>query len=408
MPGDTSPTSSDTIVQALAEQCVMCGLCLPHCPTYRLAASEAESPRGRIALARAFADGTLPPEAALLSHLDQCLGCLSCQKACPSGVRYGEILDRTRANLRASRPYASLLTRWLENPRWLTRMARLGAAIGAHHWAPIAAKALPRASPLRRLAQAIPAPVRMLPRAIQPPSPRRSRVLLFRGCVASVYDRDTFAAAQRLLEALGHEVIAGTSGDCCGALPRHTGDTASASRLAAATRESIRRSGAGVVLSTASGCFGDLRETVGSDGDARLLDIHDFLGSDEDWTRLRFRALNLRAALHTPCTQANVVGGSAAMRQLLARIPALDLITLPDQPRCCGAAGSYFLRLPQIADRLRDEKLDQAAALRPDLILTTNIGCRLHLGNGLRERAAAVPVLHPLALLAQQLENPAP
>ncbi len=409
MSGDTSPIPSDAIVQALADQCVMCGLCLPHCPTYHLSATEAESPRGRIALARALATGSIEPETTLLAHLDHCLGCLSCQEACPSGVRYGEIIDRTRANLRARRAQAGGITRLLESPAWLVRLARLGAALSAHRWLPALARRLPRSSPLRRLAQTVPAPPRM-PQfdRVQPLPATSRRVLLFRGCVASVHDRDTFAAAWRLLEALGHEVVASAAGDCCGALPKHVGDAATATRLATDTRRTIERSGAGVVLSTASGCFGTLRDDACTGLDATATDIHAFLAADARWPALRFRALPRRAALHTPCTQANVAGGTAAIRQLLACIPALDLISLPEQPRCCGAAGSHFLRFPHDADRLRDEKLDQAQSLQPDLVLTTNIGCRLHLANGLRERAAATPVLHPLVLLAQQLDNPAP
>lgn len=223
-----------------------------------------------------------------------------------------------------------------------------------------------------------------------------------------MYDRDTFAAARHLLEALGYDVAATSAGACCGALPRHAGEVEAAAIVAAATRAELERGGATIVLTTASGCFGDLRDQVCGDGTPRVLDIHAFLAADAGFAELRFRPLAARAALHTPCTQANVVGAGAAISGLLARIPDLTLLPLPEQPRCCGAAGSYFLQFPEIADRLRGEKLDQAEALRPDLILTTNVGCRLHLGSGLRERAAAVPVLHPLVLLTRQLENPAP
>ena len=137
----------------------------------------------------------------------------------------------------------------------------------------------------------------------------------------------------------------------------------------------------------------------------RVADAHAFLAADEGFARLRFRPLALRAALHLPCSQVNVVGEPGPLRALLARIPALDVLELPLQPRCCGAAGSHFIEYPEAADRLRDEKLAQAAALAPDLLLTTNVGCRMHLGTGLRQRGAAMPVLHPLALLARQLEN---
>jgi len=131
------------------------------------------------------------------------------------------------------------------------------------------------------------------------------------------------------------------------------------------------------------------------------------LARDARIDTLRFRPLAKRAALHLPCTQVNVVGEIASIRALLARIPGLTMLAVPEQPRCCGAAGNYFIEHPAIADRLRDEKLAQIDAETPDIVLTTNIGCRIHLANGLRGRADAPPMLHPLALLAQQLDNSA-
>ncbi len=408
-----TPPAPDARLLALTDQCVMCGLCLPHCPTYRVDAIEAESPRGRIALARALTTGALAPTPSTLLHLDQCLGCLSCQKVCPSQVQYEEILVRTRAALAETRPAAhgasSFIRRVLRNPMRLTTLARIGAALHAGRWLPLLARLLPQKSIWRRLALTQPASPRAVEwTAAQPNAHPRGRVALFRGCVASVHDRDTFAAGRRLLEALGYEVVETTGTHCCGALPRHAGDVAAAQIEATRTRDALQATGVEVVLVSASGCFGDLRDQVLAGGATRVADIHAFLAGDSGLAALRFKPLAKRAALHLPCTQVNVVGEVAAIRALLARIPELGVLTLPEQPRCCGAAGSYFIEHPQIADRLRDEKLDQARALAPDLLLTTNIGCRLHLGNGLRERDAAIPVLHPLALLAQQLDNSAP
>lgn len=404
-----SPGPVDTRLLHLTDQCVMCGLCLPHCPTYRLQALEAESPRGRIALARALASGTLAPTPSALAHLDHCLGCLSCQKVCPSQVRYDEILVRTRSGLAAQRAAPGLLRRWLRDPRRLTELARLAAWLHAGNWLPVVARVSPKTSLLHRIATAQPVPPSMPAHTATPASAAaRGRVALFRGCVASVYDRDTLAAARRLLETLGYTVVEPGGTPCCGALPRHHGDTAAAADLAATTRTALQATGADVVLACASGCYGDLRDQVAAGSTLRVVDIHAFIAADPAFAALKFRPLAARAALHLPCTQINVVADSTPISALLARIPGLDVLTLPLQPRCCGAAGSYFIEQPGRADRLRDEKLDQAAAFAPDLLLTTNIGCRIHLGNGLRERAAGIPVLHPLALLAQQLDNSTP
>lgn len=400
MPASHLPLPGErAAVAALADQCVLCGLCLPQCPTYRLARTEAESPRGRIALARALANGEATAEPGTLAHLDQCLGCLSCQQACPSGVRYEDLLVRTRALL-GRRPT------WLHDARRLARLVRVAAAVRAERWLPALARLLPPGSRLRRLAAAIPAPP---PTAVRRAAgePGGEPVMLFSGCIGDIHERDTLAAARTLLEAAGHPVTGAPGFQCCGALARHAGDVEGAAREAAATRRQVAASGARVLLGCSSGCHGDLRDQVSGGTGLRVPEIHDFLAADAGFAALRFRPLALRAALHVPCTQANVAGGSRSIRQLLGRIPGLALVELPAQPRCCGAAGTYFIEHADIADRLRTEKLDQVATLTPDLLLTTNVGCRMHLGNGLRLRGESPRVLHPLALLARQLDNPA-
>lgn len=390
----------------LADQCVMCGLCLPHCPTYRVGRQEAESPRGRIALARLLTTGGLDIGWAALTHLDQCLSCLSCQKVCPSGVRYDEIITSTRAQLAIRRPRPDSLQRLLRDPKRLVALARIGVLLRARSWLPMLGRLLPQASRWRRLAEELPdLPVDRLFPAPQPRVADRGRVILFRGCVASVYDSDTHAAAQRLLEGLGYEVHVPHGSPCCGALARHAGETEAADRQASETRAALAAAGEGAVLVSATGCFGDLRDHVSGVADGGVHDIHAFLAHNVRISELRFRPLAARAALHLPCTQVNVVGEVASIHALLARIPGLSVLSLPEQPRCCGAAGNYFIEHADIADRLCAEKLDQAEAQRPDLLLTTNIGCRIHLGNGLRERGGSIPVMHPLALLAQQLDN---
>jgi len=386
---------------ALADQCVMCGLCLPHCPTYRISLDEAESPRGRIALARWIAGGRLEPDPTALRHLDQCLSCLSCQKVCPSEVRYGEIITQTRAML-APRP-RGVFGRLLADPARLVALARIGARTKAHRWLPRLARWLP--SSVRTLAERVPAVPAAMTLGTPHVAPDRGRVTLFRGCVASVYDRDTHAAARVLLGALGYEVVVPAGTPCCGALSRHAGDIEAADREVGEACAAIAETDGAAVLVSASGCFGDLRDHASRAGGPPVVDIHAFLARDARLATLRFRPLAARAALHLPCTQVNVVGEIASIGALLARIPGLTVLNVPEQPRCCGAAGNYFIEHPAIADRLRDEKLAQIDAGTPDLVLTTNIGCRIHFANGLRTRAAAPPVLHPLALLAQQLEN---
>lgn len=232
----------------------------------------------------------------------------------------------------------------------------------------------------------------------------RGRVVVFPGCVASVFDRDTLVSAGILLKALGYDVVQPKGTVCCGALALHAGDSEAAATTARATRAALEACDSPTVLVSASGCLGSLRDQAMQQSPLAVADILGFLAADERIDRLRFRPLAQRAALHLPCTQVNVGSGAGPLRSLLARIPGLEWLPLPDQPRCCGAAGSYFLEQPEHADRLRAEKLDQIELLTPDLLLTTNIGCRIFLGNGLRQRDSGIPILHPLTLLARQLE----
>ena len=403
---DTTHGQRDNNLAALTDQCVMCGLCLPHCPTYRLDQHEAESPRGRIALARRLASGQLPASAQTIAHLDHCLACRACEAVCPSQVQYEEILIQTRALLKPARPTGGRLARWLADPVILVRLARLGSVLRAERWVPPLARWLPRQSRLRRLAAEMPATPKRLPDPISatPITSNRGRVTLFPGCVASVFDRDTLDGARVLLTALGHEVVMPTETVCCGALALHAGEREAATLTAQATRASLQACDATTILVSASGCLGSLRDHTMAGSGLRVDDVLAFLAADQGWNNLRFKPLHQRAALHLPCTQMNVGSGSKPMLQLLARIPGLELLVLPDQPGCCGAAGSYFIEQADRADRLRAEKLAQVSRQTPDLLLTTNIGCRIFLGNGLRQRDSMIPVLHPLVLLARQLE----
>ncbi|MEO6076848.1 MAG: (Fe-S)-binding protein [Dokdonella sp.] len=405
--------NAEAVVQ-LADQCVMCGLCLPHCPTYVLAQDEAESPRGRIALAKAVATGTIPVSESVLKHLDQCLGCLACETACPSNVQYENLLVQTRALIEPARQRRTVMHRLAAYPRVLTGLAMASNLISAGRWLPALASGLPKFSPLRRLLTSLPVTPHV-PQALSHSSRLNSTssgtqtIALFEGCVASNFDRDTLAATRVLLQALGHRVVTPTETLCCGALPRHAGHADATVKVAARTRHAFTALNAAEVVVSASGCFSALTDALQRpDGEESLsvVDAAQRIADDPALQSLRFRPLNQRAALHVPCSQINAAHSVVATRALLARIPGLTVVDLPTQPRCCGAAGSYYIEHPDIADCLRDERLDQLDGQTPDVLLTSNIGCRIHLGNGLRQRGRDLLVLHPLTLLAQQLEMP--
>jgi glycolate oxidase iron-sulfur subunit len=399
-------SSAAAHIAALADQCVKCGLCLPHCPTYRVGRSEAESPRGRIAFAHALARGQLAATPALTTHLDNCLACMSCERVCPSHVRYAQLIVATRGLLHETAAIRgkSTLDFLLARPRLLRVLLRLADALRPalqSRWL----RPLWRVCGLARWVQELPRLPRVKPLPSAQPVPSRGRIGLFVGCVAGVVDRDVHAAAARLLGALGYEVVVPRTQGCCGALALHAGDIAQADASGHRVRAAFAGTNVDTVLVSASGCCGTLRDCVFAGAVVRVREIHEFLDADDRIGELRWRPYPARIALHTPCTQTNIARAGAAVGRLLARIPQLDVTALPEQPACCGAAGDYFLGHAAIADALRAETLEQARTAKPDLLVTSNVGCRIFLDNGLRQLGIDVPVTHPVVLLAQQLEN---
>lgn len=364
---------------ALADRCVQCGLCLPHCPTYRLDQTEAESPRGRIAYVKAVAQGRLAPTATGDSHLDHCLGCRRCEPVCPAGVQYGELLLGARAAQAARRapPVRLRAAGWLlARPPLLGRLLDLQRVAG--DWLP--ALFLPGFP-----AAAAPVP---LP---DPPRDALERDAVFIGCIADRHESGTRASLARLLGAAGVAVQLPEGQGCCGAAAAHAGDTATASRLFADNRRAF--AGQVRVLCLASGCQDSLARSL-----AGQVPVEDALARlDRLGDALQFRPSTRRVALHLPCTQRSVVRSDAALRRLLSRIPGLDLVELPDTG-CCGAAGLHQLAEPARADALRAPLLQALAASGASELLSANIGCRLHLANG-----TLVPVRHPIDFLAEHL-----
>lgn len=388
-------------IAALADQCVQCGLCLPVCPTYALDRNEAESPRGRIAIAAALARGQVAPTAALREHLDHCLGCMGCEKVCPANVRYGELLVETRALLGPApgRPERDIgLVR--DPARW-TRLRRILGLLGFARWKSLLARCLPAGSALRSALSLWPRDPLPTPYVAQPASaqtPDADTIALFPGCIASVEDADAQRAALTLLRAAGYRVIE-LPAFCCGAMDLHGGDTARATQAAAQVTTTWQTAGATQLVTITPGCIGTLRHALPG---VRVADPVALLAARAE--RLSFRPLQARVAVHLPCTQSNVARSDDALLRLLRRVPGLDVAPLPKPPHCCGAAGTHMLEFPERAARLREDTLRQAAALAPQRLLSSNIGCRLHLAAGMQDERSW-PHQHPLVLLAQQLET---
>ena len=402
MPLEKSPTlaSAGRIVE-LADQCVQCGLCLPVCPTYRMDRNEAESPRGRIAIAAALARGEVEPTAALRLHLDHCLGCLDCEKVCPAHVQYDELLIETRALLGPSTRRPRWLLKLLQRPAWMRALRRLGHLLATDRWKGWLVRRLPPGSAARAALLILPTGAVAAPMATETGEARSgTRTLaLFPGCVASVEDAEAQAAAVVLLRAAGFQVSV-LPAFCCGAMDLHGGEAQAAEKAAQRVREAWQASGASELVSVTPGCLGSLRRALSG---VPVTDPFELLAARAD--TLRFRPLARRIALHLPCTQVNVARSESAMLSLLRQVPLLDVQPLPRPPYCCGAAGSHMLEFPARAAELREGTLRQVAQLEPQGLLSSNIGCRLHLAAG---ADGQWPTQHPLTLLAQQLDTDHP
>jgi glycolate oxidase iron-sulfur subunit len=360
-------------IAKLADQCVQCGLCLPHCPTYQLDRQEAESPRGRIAYMKAVEAKQIPRSAKGELHLQHCLGCRRCEAACPAEVRYGELFELSQAdNFKEKAPpfFDRLYLQTLTKPAWLNVL--LLPLARASHRLP----ALPANNAIDKHAST---------------AKHSQQVAIFEGCVAKSYERSTRAALRHLLDRCDIGVIDSPQQTCCGAAAMHQGDHNTSEALTKQNQTAFVHKMP--VISLASGCHDAISRSLSAQN--QVMDACDFLALHQ--AKLRFKAADKPVALHIPCTQATVVKSADSLRSLLSMVPNLALIEMPNQG-CCGAAGMHMLSYPERADALRKPLLQAIENAGVCEIISANIGCRLHIAN-----ACKLSVRHPIDFLAEHL-----
>lgn len=377
-----------------ADRCVACGLCLPHCPTYRKTGSEADSPRGRIQLMRAVAQDILPNNARFQEHIDLCLSCRSCETACPNSVNYGALADTARALFI---PKKSL---WLSMAKPFIRYRHLQYAFTWSVWLIQQfnlGSLLQRLIPAAKLLPAVDRPVAW--NTIYPAiaSGRKGAVSLFLGCAGNALDSQTLKASIYVLNKIGFDVHIPAQQTCCGSIARQMGDTNEATKLVALNQSSFNQNIP--LLSTASGCGAGLQDYMPQHN---IQDISTFLISC-DWMNTEIAALNQRIHVQDPCTLRNVQHGHQAVYTLLKKIPGADIQALAGNSQCCGGAGTYMLTNSNMASNLRNDKLSAVKASNTVILATSNIGCSLHIADGLREQNLSVSVQHPIQIIARQM-----
>lgn len=401
--------------------CVHCGICLPQCPTYRLLGEEMDSPRGRVYLIRAAAEGRVGITETFTRHLDLCLGCRACETACPSGVPFGRLLEQTRSQIerRGSRPIAQRVLAWLVLGLF-PYPDRLEPALSAlAFYQRLGLQRLVRASGVLRLAPRLAAMEGLLPwlpgssRPVLPEliparARRRGRAGLLLGCVQRFLFPRVNELTARLLSAAGYEVLIPRRQGCCGALHLHAGRLDQARRLARGVLAAFDQE-VDLVVANAAGCGSAMREYghwLRDDSRATVFsqavrDISELLVDAE----LPLQPMTATVTYHDPCHLAHGQRVRAQPRALLKKIPQLKLVELPDSDLCCGSAGVYNVLEPEVADQLLELKIRRIAETGAEIVVTGNPGCLLQIAKGCRERGLPVELLHPVELLARALSS---
>ncbi|HXH25912.1 MAG TPA: heterodisulfide reductase-related iron-sulfur binding cluster [Vicinamibacterales bacterium] len=416
----TTFTGPDLPSRGLVDACVHCGFCLPSCPTYLLWGEEMDSPRGRIYLLKAGLENRTAMTPTFVEHFDRCLGCLACVTACPSGVQYGPLIERTRAQIerRFSRPvgdrlFRALLMAVLPYPARL-RLALLPLVL----FRPLAG-AIARAGllPARlRAAVAVAPPVgwRSLAGRIAVRTPAsgtpRMTVGVLTGCVQRIAFGDVNRATVRVLAAEGCTVEAPAGQGCCGALPLHAGHIDQARALARRNIAVFEAAGVDRLVVNAAGCGSAMKEygeLFAGDPEwepraracaAKVRDVSELLAELGD-PRAPRHPIAARVAYHDACHLAHGQGVRTEPRALLQAIPGLEVLTPAESEICCGSAGIYNLVQPEAASVLGARKVRHIAALAPDLVATGNPGCTLQIAAAARGFGYNWPVVHPIQLV---------
>ena len=397
--------------------CVHCGICLPVCPTYRTLGEEMDSPRGRVYLMRAVAEGRLDITDTYTRHLDLCLGCRACETACPAGVPFGSLLETARADIeRAGRPIRRrLMDAFVFGV--FPYPQRLAIALGLlrryRRWGLQALvrragllRRFPRLAAMDALLPEVPRTDFELPEFLAARGRARGRVALLVGCVQRYLFADVNLDTMRLLAAAGWDVVAPRGQGCCGALELH-GGRLDAFRARARALAAALPSDVDWIVTNAAGCGSALRDYAHWVGDdaaasrlaARTRDVSELL-ADAD---LPLNPLPLTVTYHDPCHLAHGQRVRTAPRTALGRIPGLTLVPLADSELCCGSAGVYNVLEPEMADQLLALKIARIVETGARAVATGNPGCLLQIARGARERGLDLEVVHPVTLLARAL-----
>jgi len=410
--------------------CVHCGLCTSACPTYLETGDENDSPRGRIYLMRAVTDGKLELSKTVKRHLDLCLDCRSCETACPSGVQYGRLIEPFRNEMQQAEKKASpnsgpdWFHRWIllglfpypKRMNWALLPARIAQALKVDRL--IEALQLPKLMP-RRLARMYSILPKLIPHG--PPLPerlpahgeRRATVAFFTGCVSESIFNHVNQATVRVLQANGCDVISPPSQACCGAIHYHSGAGEQALQFLEQNLNAFPLDEVDAVIGNVAGCgamlkdYGHIAEELVPENKKLHEKLSAFAGKIRDISEFLIDlgpikpegSIPLKATYHDACHLVHAQQIREQPRNLLSMIPGLELVPLAESDICCGAAGSYNLTEPEMADRLAARKLGNIEQTEAQALISANAGCTLQIQSTLKRAGHDVWVVHPIELL---------
>jgi len=410
------PPSADLI-----DDCVHCGFCLPTCPTYVLEGNETNSPRGRIYLMKMGEAGEVPMDSEFVANFDACLGCMACVSACPSGVKYDQLIEAVRPQIernwertRGDRLFRTLIFSLFPYPARLrpaaffgTLYQRLGlrrllAASGLLARLPARLRAMEALLPALSLRDVVSHQPAFTPAV----GTARHRVGMLSGCVQRVFFGDVNAAATRVLAAEGCDVVAPRDQQCCGALSSHAGREEEAVERARRIIDVFAAADVESVVVNVAGCGSSMKEygILLRDDPAYAEKARAFAAKVRDISELLAEIgpvaarhpIPARVAYHDACHLAHAQGIRAQPRAVLRGIPQLEVMDIPEADICCGSAGIYNLVQPEPAEELGRRKVTHIASTQPDAVVTSNAGCLLQIR---RYLDAGVPLFHPVQLL---------
>ena len=410
-------------LEPLMEKCVHCGFCLPACPSYLLLGQEMDSPRGRIYLMRAGVEGRVAMEAPVVAHFDTCLGCMACETACPSGVRYAPLIEHTRDAIEhghnrplSERMFRRLLFTVLPYPARL-RIAAFPLAVA--RWVgrqPALTALLPqRLRALIALAPGAAAPTRVPP-IVAAVGERRLRAGLVTGCVQRVFFGHVNEATARVLSVEGCEVITPRTQGCCGALALHGGQAEAAQGFARDLIRAFEAVDVDHVVVNAAGCGSTMKgygELLADDPSwagrakafaAKVRDVTETLAELSPPRAARHR-IDAHVAYHDACHLAHAQGVRSQPRQLLASIPGMTVVPLAENDLCCGSAGIFNLVQPAMASELGSRKAARIRESGADAVVTSNPGCILQIGAAGRASGHTTPVFHIVEVLDASIQG---